>query len=307
MPSSAKRGRSSGESSWACSIRCRSPLRLPEIPRLLERVQGLAIGAVADRVHRDRKSRCGAAPDDLGQLLAARDLDAAAVEHPRCLRAERAVHEHLQVPELQVGASEAGAQPGRDGVLELVVRDRLPDAQRQLAALLELLPEPQRAEPAVLVVHRGDPARVREPDSEPHRFDVLVVRHDHVPLLELPRRLFAEHAGRLAAGVALDDAALDVELAVCELERGRVEPDRVVVLGDHRGRHVRCDRVEILPRRLALRRPVAAAPPVAAQPAPRGRGAPSGCARAPRRVTRSRRASPRSAPSPRSGNARASR
>ena len=87
------------------------PLRLPEVPRLLECVQRLAVGAVADRVHRDREARRGAAPHDLGQLLAARDLHAAAVEHPRRLRAERAVHEHLQVAELHERAAEARAQP----------------------------------------------------------------------------------------------------------------------------------------------------------------------------------------------------
>ena len=163
MPSSAKRGRSSGASSWQCSIRCRKPSGCPHVARLLERVERLAVRAVADRVHGDGEAGRGAAADDVGELLAARDLHAAAVEHPRGLRAERAVHEHLQVAEPQQRAAEPGAHADRGGrVDELVVRDRLPDAQCQLPALVELLPEAERAEPAVLVVHRGDAARVRE-------------------------------------------------------------------------------------------------------------------------------------------------
>src|SRR5439155_10623607 len=74
---------------------------LPELARLLERVERLAVGAVADRMHADGPSRFGAFANDLGELLAARDLHAAAVEHPRGLRAERAVHEDLQVPDPQ--------------------------------------------------------------------------------------------------------------------------------------------------------------------------------------------------------------
>ena len=104
-----------------------------------------------------------------------------------------------------------------------------------------------------------------------HRLEVLVVGHDHVALLEAPRRLFAQDAGRLAVLVALDDAAVHLEVAVRARECGRVQPERVVVLGDHRGRRVAGDRVEIVPCRLALRLPVAAPPAVAAQPAPGGR------------------------------------
>ena len=67
-----------------------------------------------------------------------------------------------------------------------------------------------------------------------HRVEVVVVRDDQVPLLEPPGRLLAQDAGRLAARVPLDDAALDLEVAVRERERRRVEPERVVVLGDQR-------------------------------------------------------------------------
>ena len=56
----AKRGRSSGASSCACSIRCRRPSGCHVVARLLERVERLAVRAVADRVHGDREARLGA-------------------------------------------------------------------------------------------------------------------------------------------------------------------------------------------------------------------------------------------------------
>ena len=40
---------------------------------------------------------------------------------------------------------------------------------------------------------------------------------------EPPWRLLAQHPGRAAAGISLDNAALDLEVAACERERGRVE------------------------------------------------------------------------------------
>src|SRR5205823_1393000 len=86
----------------------------------------------------------------------------------------------------------ARAHADRDGVVELVVGDRLPDAERQRAALLELPPEPQRAEPAVLVVDGGHAALVGEPHAGPHCLEILLVGPDHVALLEAPRRLLAQ-------------------------------------------------------------------------------------------------------------------
>src|SRR5712691_1211782 len=66
---------------------------LPHAARLLEGVECLAVGEVADRVHGDGES-CGcAAADDLRQLLATGDLDTGAVEHASRLRSERPVHE----------------------------------------------------------------------------------------------------------------------------------------------------------------------------------------------------------------------
>ena len=101
------------------------PERLPDRPRLLERVERLAVRAVADRVHRDREAR----PRRRARTISASSSPLVirtprAVEHQRRLRAERPVHERLQVAEPQQRAAEArsampsGAQrrrPGRAG------------------------------------------------------------------------------------------------------------------------------------------------------------------------------------------------
>ncbi len=265
------------------------PERAPRALGLLERVECLPVRAVADRMDGDREPRRRRPAHDPGQFRAARDLHAAAVEHPRSLRAERPVHEHLQVAELHVRAAEARPQSDLHGGVERVVRDRLPHAQGQPAALVELLPQPQCSEPAVLVVHGGDAAGVREAHPGPHRVEVVVIRDGHVPLLEAPRGLFAQDAGRLAVLVAFDDSAVDVEIAVRERERRRVQPERVVVLGDQTRRCAARDRVELVPVRVALGAPVAAAPAVAAQPAVRGERRRRGFAAALRRGRRSRR------------------
>ena len=70
-------------------MRWRSPSGAQYVARLLERVERLAVRAVADRVDGHWEPGRGAAPDDLGELVAARDLHAGAVEHERGLRAER--------------------------------------------------------------------------------------------------------------------------------------------------------------------------------------------------------------------------
>ena len=73
MPSAAKRGTSSGASSWACSMRCRRPSAPSGSRVALERVEGVAVRGVADRVHRDGQPRLDAGEDDRLELLAARD------------------------------------------------------------------------------------------------------------------------------------------------------------------------------------------------------------------------------------------
>ena len=144
-PSSAKRPTSSGASSCACSIRWRSPSG-PQRSRVCSNASSASRFARSP-IASHATGNLAAAPRRTisASCVAARDLHAAPVEHPRGLRAERPVHEHLQVAELQVGAAEARAQPHRHRRVERGVRDRLPHAQRQVAARLELLPQAQRA------------------------------------------------------------------------------------------------------------------------------------------------------------------
>ena len=118
--------------------------------------------------------------------------------------------------------------------LDLLGGRRLPDPQRQRLRLLEPPPEAERAEPAVLVVDGGDPARRGDLQPGAHRLDVDVVGNAEIALVEAPRRLLPQDARRLAALVALDHAALHLEVAAGERERRRVEPERVAVLGDQR-------------------------------------------------------------------------
>jgi hypothetical protein len=89
-----------------------------------------------------------------------------------------------------------------------------------------------------------------------------------VAVAELPGRVLAQDPGRLAGGVALDHSAVRLEVAAGARERGRVEPERVVVLRGEDHRRVGRDRVERGPRgRLG---PVGVAPAEPAQP-PAGR------------------------------------
>src|SRR5205823_8230436 len=62
-----------------------------------------------------------------------------------------------------------------------------------------LFRSPQRPQPAVLVVDGGDAARVGELDPRAHRVDVLVIGRLDVGVAEVPARLLAQDAGRLAA------------------------------------------------------------------------------------------------------------
>ena len=61
------------------------PPVLPGVAGRLERVERVPIRLVADRVHRDRPASLRTAANDLLQLFAARDLDAAAVGEERSL------------------------------------------------------------------------------------------------------------------------------------------------------------------------------------------------------------------------------
>ena len=96
--------------------------------------------------------------------------------------------------------------------------------------------------------------------------DHLVLRRAHVGVAEVPGALLAEDAGRLAVRVPLDDAAGNLEVGVGQRECRGVDPERVVVLGHQRHRHVAGDSVECLLRRLDRRRPLAVPPAEPAQP-----------------------------------------
>src|SRR5205823_8896093 len=129
-----------------------------------------------------------------------------------------------------------------------------------------LFRSPQRPQPAVLVVDGGDAARVGELDPRAHRVDVLVIGRLDVGVAEVPARLLAQDAGRLAALVQLDDATGHLQVAVRARERRRVEPDRVRIARHQRNGDLAGDRVERLFRRLDLWVPVAAPPAAAEQP-----------------------------------------
>ena len=94
--------------------------------------------------------------NDLGQLGPARDLDPASVEEPGRLRAERPVHEDLEVADPQEVVSEAGADSEFFELLVALVWKRLPHAKGKSALVAERLEESECAETAVLVVHGGD-------------------------------------------------------------------------------------------------------------------------------------------------------
>ena len=97
--------------------------------------------------------------------------------------------------------------------VEVVPGQRLPDAQAERSLVLEALEDAQRAEPAVLVVHGDDAARERERDRLAAGVDHLVLGRPDVGVAEVPRALLAQDARRLAALVALDDAARHLQLA----------------------------------------------------------------------------------------------
>ena len=97
--------------------------RRPHVARRLEGVERLAVRPVADRVHADGPAQPRARADDVGELVAARDHDARAVEHPRGLRAERPVHERLQVADPEEVVADPGAEAQRLELGQPLVRD----------------------------------------------------------------------------------------------------------------------------------------------------------------------------------------
>ena len=276
-PSAAKRPTSSGARSCACSIRWRRPRGSPLVPGCLEGVEGAPVGEVADRVHGHGEAGPGAPGDDVDELLVADDLDPRAVEEEGCPRAERPVQEGLDVADAQEVVPEPRGDADLREPVDVVVGERLPDAQGERILAAQALEDAQRPEPAVLVVDRGDAARVRDPDPLAAGLDHLVLGRARVGVAEVPGALLPQDAGRLAPLVALHDAARDLEVALDPGEGRGVDPQRVVVLRHERHGDVAADGVEGLLRRLDGGRPVAAAPAEPAQPAalghvPHGRG-----------------------------------
>jgi len=201
----------------------------------------------------DREAGLRAAADDLHELFPARDLDAGAVEHARGLRAERSVHERLQIADAHQVVAEAAADVQVGELFDLFRRHRLPDAEVERAFLAEALPDAERSEPAVLVMDRRDPPRNCDADALARGLDQLVLGRPYVRVAEVPGAFLTEHAGRLAALVADDDTAFDLEVAVRVRERRRVQPKRVVVARRQGGRRVACNAVECFLRRLGRR------------------------------------------------------
>jgi hypothetical protein len=134
--------------------------RRPRVACRLERVERLAIRPVADRVHSDRPAEASALPDDLCELLPARDGHSRAVQHPGRLRPERPVHERFQVPDAEEFVADARVDAERLELRQSLVRHRLPDPQRQPLTLGDALEDAGSAEPPVLVVD-GDNAAAR--------------------------------------------------------------------------------------------------------------------------------------------------
>ena len=98
---------------------------------------------------------------------------------------------------------EVVADPGVDAerreLGEPLVRDRLPDAEREaVAALGDPLEDPGRAEPAVLVVDRDDPTARGDAQALARASTNSSSRRHREPGAELPGRLLAQDAGRLA-------------------------------------------------------------------------------------------------------------
>ena len=116
------------------------------------------------------------------------------------------------------------------------------------------------------------PLDAREPQAVAGRVHELVLARHREAGAELPCRLLAQDAGRLAGSVPLDDASLHLQVAVGERERGGIEPERVVVLRPEQRRSVSGRRVESLLRRLRV--PLGRSPARPADPAPVARMAP---------------------------------
>ena len=152
------------------------PERAPQRLGRLEGVERLAVGEIADRVHGDGQAGRGGLADDDGEVLRAHQPHPAAADQQRGARAERPVHEGLDV----VAAGGVG------------VRQRLPHAQRQLAGLAQRGEGLGRAAGAVLVVHAGDARGVGGGDAGADRVERLGRCGGGVGVEEVPGVVLAQ-------------------------------------------------------------------------------------------------------------------
>ena len=82
-------------------------------------------------------------------------------------------------------------------------------------------------------MHRRDTSRRSQLQPGPHRLDVLVIGDLDGGVAEVPARLLAQDAGRLAASSQFDDAARNLQVAGRAGERRRVAaPEPVPVRGE---------------------------------------------------------------------------
>ena len=142
-------------------------------------------------------------------------------------RAERAVGERLDGADAQPLVAEAAAQPERDDLVEPLGRERGPDAQREAAR--SAFSRCQAARPCsrwkswMPVTPRACASRMPVRDG---RVELALARRGD-RRGGVPGRGLAQHAGRLAGRIALDDGrAADRQ----PRERRRREPGRVVVV-----------------------------------------------------------------------------
>ena len=255
------------------------------------------------RARRPASRPPAAREDDVLELLAARDPDARAVEHQRGLRAERAVHERLQVAEPQEVVADPRAQPEcgelrRGGRRAATARHAASGPRARGCGRRSRRRRASR--PCRGSRRRRARSRRRMPsrDASTHSSSVTVTKRS--------RKRQADSSRRTPVGapvrVALDDAARHVEVACGPGERRAVEPERVVVLRPQRGRRVAGDGVE---RRRGRRLgPVGVAPARSADPGPGTRVRATRASAAADRVGRPP-AGHRAARATRSGNGRA--
>ena len=200
--------RPSGARHCACSIRWRSPSgaqtsRVASNASSASRFARSPIACTPTGQPGARRSRMTSASSSPLVIRTPR-----AVEHPRGLRAERAVHEHLQVADPQEVVADARAEPERLELAEPLVR--APTARHAASAAsrswmrwkiaARRASRPCRGSRSTPRLRRCGAPRASPRPTRPRSAS-------RSARAEPPGRLLAQDAGRLARLVALDDAA----------------------------------------------------------------------------------------------------